>query len=60
MGSPKEALDWHGSTLLRRVTAWRLADVLGSGLTEGVRLNGEPLDPDLELPLVAGKVVAFA
>lgn len=39
------------------VRAWRLGDVLrGAG---SVRLNGEPVDPDPELPLVAGDVVTF-
>lgn len=41
------------------VPAWWLGDVVGAGLTAGVRLNGEPVDPDPELPLVAGDVVLF-
>jgi hypothetical protein len=37
--------------------AWTLGDVL-SGRT-AVALNGEPVDPDPHLPLVAGDVVTF-
>lgn len=56
LGLPAPAITVNGST----AHAWRLADVLSGGLTGGVRLNGEPVDPDPELPLVAGDVVAFA
>jgi hypothetical protein len=34
--------------------------VLAGGLAGGMTLNNEPVDPDPELPLVAGDVVAFA
>ena len=39
------------------VRAWRLGEVLGSG--RSATLNGQPVDPDPELPLVAGDVVAL-
>jgi molybdenum cofactor guanylyltransferase len=40
--------------------AWRLGDVVARGVAGAVRLNGEPVDPDPDLPLVAGDAVAFA
>jgi molybdopterin-guanine dinucleotide biosynthesis protein A len=39
------------------VPAWMLGDVLPEGVA--AMLNGEPVDPDPELPLVAGDVVVF-
>jgi molybdopterin-guanine dinucleotide biosynthesis protein A len=39
------------------VPAWMLGDVLPGRVA--ATLNGEPVDPDPELPLVAGDVVAF-
>lgn len=39
------------------VRAWRLGEVLGG--RAAVTLNGEPVEPDPELPLVAGDVVLF-
>jgi hypothetical protein len=39
------------------VPAWTLGDVLPGGVR--AMLNGEPVDPDPELPLVAGDVVTF-
>ena len=39
------------------IRAWRLGDVLGS--RRPATLNGEPVDPDPELPLVAGDAVTF-
>jgi molybdopterin-guanine dinucleotide biosynthesis protein A len=39
------------------VRAWTLGEVLGGRTT--VALNGEPVEPDPELPLVAGDVVSF-
>jgi len=40
--------------------AWRLGDVLADAVTAPVRLNDEPVDPDPDLPLVAGDAVGFA
>jgi molybdenum cofactor guanylyltransferase len=40
------------------VSAWMLGDVLRGAGT--VRLNGEPVEPDPELPLVAGDVISFS
>jgi 3D (Asp-Asp-Asp) domain-containing protein len=38
--------------------AWALSDVLSG--RSGVTLNGERVDPDPELPLVAGDNVVFS
>jgi molybdopterin-guanine dinucleotide biosynthesis protein A len=38
--------------------AWRLGDVLGDR-SSATTLNGEPVDPDPEVPLVTGDVVAL-
>lgn len=49
MGTPKAALDWHGSTLLRRVTG--LAQRAVDGPVVVVRAPGQALptlDPDIE------------
>ena len=50
MGSPKAALDWHGSTLLRRVTGLALRTVDGPVVV--VRASGQELpelDPSVEV-----------
>jgi len=50
MGSPKAALDWHGSTLLRRVSG--LAQRTVDGPVVVVRAPGQPLpaiDPSIEV-----------
>jgi len=44
MGAPKAALDWHGSTLLRRTVSVVARAVTGPVLV--VRAPGQPL-PDL-------------
>lgn len=50
MGTPKAALEWHGSTLLRRVVG--LVDRAGDGPIVVVRAPGQelaPLPPNVEL-----------
>jgi molybdopterin-guanine dinucleotide biosynthesis protein A len=50
MGSPKAALEWHGSTLLRRVTGLVARSVNGPVIV--VRAEGQPLpalDPAVEV-----------
>jgi molybdopterin-guanine dinucleotide biosynthesis protein A len=52
---PAPSITVNGSAL----HAWRLGDVLAGGAGAVVRLNGERIDPDPDLPLVAGDAVAF-
>jgi molybdopterin-guanine dinucleotide biosynthesis protein A len=57
LGLPAPSVRVDGSV----VRAWRLGEALGGGLPGGaaVTLNGEPVGPDPELPLVAGDVVTL-
>ena len=60
MGSPKAALEWHGSTLLRR-TVGILARATG-GPVVVVRAWGQelpPLPPDVEVVDVTNELVAL-
>jgi molybdenum cofactor guanylyltransferase len=53
LGVPAPAVSVDGSV----VRAWTLGEALGGSGGGTVRLNGQPVDPDPELPLVAGDVV---
>lgn len=52
MGSPKAALDWHGSTLLRRVTGIVARSVAGPVVVVSA--------PDQELPALEGSIEVVA